>query len=86
MNWLFFVTLVNFFAFVFVAVRLGGDAVNGKIENGHFYLASHGRYTEVSEAVFTYSKWHTYSVILTYSVLFIAALFLHRRGKVRPKS
>jgi hypothetical protein len=26
----------------------GGDALGGKVEDGHFYLGSHGRYTEVS--------------------------------------
>ena len=71
--WVFVLALLNFFAFIVAALYLGGDAVNGKIENGHFYLASHGHYTEVSARAFAYSKRHTYSVFLTHSLAFIGA-------------
>lgn len=72
------IALLNFVAFWIAAVYLGGDAVSGKLDQGHFYLMSHGHYTEVSGRVFTYSKWHTYSVWLTHSLAFIAAYFLLR--------
>jgi hypothetical protein len=68
--------LGNFFAFFVIAIHLGGDAVNGMSEGGRFFLMSHGRYTEVSECVFTYSLWHTYSVWVTHAVL-LAAFFWH---------
>jgi hypothetical protein len=32
------------------SLRLGGDALNGREENGRFYVVDHGRSTEVSEA------------------------------------
>jgi len=80
--WLFFLALANFFAFVLISLYLGGDAVNGKIDSGRFYLGSHGRYTEVSARVFTYSKWHTYSVLVTHSAAFLSALVLSRRRRV----
>jgi hypothetical protein len=73
--------VVNFLVFFVMAIYLGGDALSGKIANGHYYLASHGRYTEVSAAVFTYSKWHTSSVILTHSLAFIAAFLATRRAR-----
>jgi hypothetical protein len=57
---------LNFVVFVVIAMAIGGDAVNGKVVGGHFYLANHGRRTEVSEAVFTYSRWHVYSLIVTH--------------------
>ena len=69
----FFAALLNFAVFWVVAVRLGGDAVNGRRQDGHFYLASHGKYTEVSERVFTYSRLHTYSVWITHPLAFLAA-------------
>lgn len=43
--------VLNFLIFVVIAIVIGGDAVNGRIVNGHFYVANHGRLTEVSEAV-----------------------------------
>jgi hypothetical protein len=76
--------LLNFLAYFFVALYLDGDAVNGKIDDGHFYLGSHGRYTEVSVRIFAYSRWHTYSVWLTHSLAFVAVYFVVRRGKADP--
>lgn len=52
------VAIVNFFAFVMALLYLGGDALNGKQEGGRYFLAQHGRLTEVSASVFAYSKWH----------------------------
>ena len=70
--------LVNFLAFFVAAVYLGGDAVNGKMEAGHFFLMSHGRLTEVNEDVFAYSKWHAYSVWITHPLALIAAYWYNR--------
>src|SRR6187397_35411 len=49
---------VNFFSLVLMNVLLGGDAFSGRIEAGHYYLGSHGTYTEVSQRVFVYSACH----------------------------
>ncbi len=70
----FFLCLANFFAFVLVAVRIGGDALNGKVEDGHYYLANHGKYTEVSASTFQYSRTHALSIFVTHPLAFIAAL------------
>jgi len=77
-KWIFALGLLNFFLFFVAAVYLGGDAVNGKIEGGHFYLMSHGRLTEVSEHVFAYSKWHAYSVWVTHPLALIAVYWYIR--------
>jgi len=61
--------VLNFLVFVAGATYLGGDAVNGKVENGRYYLfgvrtdSERKGYTEVSERVFTYSRWHVYSIL-----------------------
>jgi hypothetical protein len=47
---LFFGGLANFFIFWHVSVMNGGSPSRGKVEDGRFYLSSHGRLTEVSEA------------------------------------
>jgi hypothetical protein len=74
---------LNFFLFLAGAAYLGGDAVNGKIEGGRYYLRglrirswSKG-YTEVSKAVFTYSEWHVYSLFATGPLIMAAALALN---------
>ncbi|HZW74452.1 MAG TPA: hypothetical protein VFF43_12940 [Caldimonas sp.] len=71
--------ILDFAAFAVTALVLGGDAINGKIEAGHFFLGSHGHYTEVSEHVFTYSKWHAYSVFAAYALTFFGGLVLKLR-------
>ena len=40
---LFALCLANFALFFILAVYLGGDAVNGKIVDGHYFLMSHGQ-------------------------------------------
>jgi hypothetical protein len=50
---------LKYFFIVFIAtVYLGGDAINGKVVGGHYFLASHGRLTEVSHGIFLCSKVH----------------------------
>ena len=75
---LFGVAVINFVAFFIIAILLGGDAINGMIKDGHYYLASHGRYTEVTEGVFNYSRHHAYSVFVTHPVGMVAAWYLGR--------
>lgn len=79
--------LLNFAIFVAGALYLGGDAVNGKIEGGHYYLFGVARgtgmkgYTEVSQAVFDYSRWHAYSVFVTWPLALLAAIAENRSKK-----
>ena len=76
--WIFGIGIVNFVLFFVGALYLGGDAINGKAAADHFYLMSHGQYTEVSEAVFTYSKWHVYSTWITHPLAFVAGYWYYR--------
>ena len=63
---LFVIGIVNFLAFVIVAVSIGGDALSGKVESGRYYLSHHGDLTEVSPRVWHYSRVHTISVLITH--------------------
>jgi len=67
-----YIGFLNFLLFALVSLCLGGDALNGKVENGHYYLANHGRYTEVSYFVFMYSKIHGTSVFITQPLMLVA--------------
>ena len=75
------VAIVNFIAFVIIAILIGGDTVNGKIESGHYFLASHGGLTEVSARVFTYSQWHARSLFVTHPLGMIAIGWISFRRK-----
>jgi hypothetical protein len=78
--WIFIpavIALPNFIVFVIVALSIGGDALNGKIENGRYFLAYHGVYTEVSRNLFLYSKIHAISVIVTHSLFMFNGLMVY---------
>lgn len=51
---------VNFAAYLVIAALIGGDAINGHVELGRYYLAMHAHLTQVSRSVYEYSRWHTY--------------------------
>lgn len=69
------ITLLNFIAFLIMTSYLGGDAVNGKVVSGHYYVGSHGHYSEVGLGTFLYSKIHTYATFMTFA-LFISLLLV----------
>jgi len=73
--------IVNFIAFFAISVMIGGDALNGKIVNGHYFLGSHGHFTEVSANVFDYSAWHARSLIITHPLAIFAAYLWSRDRK-----
>ena len=75
--------VLNFFVFAIVAGVIGGDAVNGKAVGGHFYLGSHGKFTEVSEDVYTYSRWHVFSLLITHPLAALTGYFAKKERKVR---
>ena len=67
--------IVNFAAFVIGAFWLGGDALNGTVRNGHYYLGMHGlhgRLTRVSHATWIYSLLHEISVFALIVLVFAA--------------
>ena len=78
---LFFLGWLNFMVFFFVAVALGGDAVSGRVEAGHYYLSSHGHLTEVSRGVFTYSRIHTHAIFITHPLAMFAGYIGYRIKK-----
>ena len=74
--------LANFATFVAIAIHLGGDALNGHVVEGHPYLRSHGQSTEVTRAVFIYSKWHAISMLITWVAAIVATHILNERRKL----
>jgi hypothetical protein len=68
-------TILNFVVFCTVALMIGGDALNGKVENERYFVADKNHYREVSPAVFQYSRLHAVSVLITIPVVVIAYAF-----------
>lgn len=67
-------TFANLAAFAIETLWLGGDAINGHTANGHYFLSYGGQLTEVSHAIFVYSRWHTISLFVMMPIaLFILA-------------
>ena len=81
------IAIVNFVLFVLIAVWLGGDAINGTVRDGHYFLASHGHFTEVNRGVFAYSKIHTLSLLVTHPagiIVLIIARFRDDPSRASP--
>jgi hypothetical protein len=72
-------TFVNFIVFCAGALFLGGDALNGRVEEGRYYLSMYGRLTEVTHGVYTYSRWHAISVILSVACVLVWYLSMRLR-------
>ena len=67
--------VISFLIFWVLSVFVGGDAVNGKIEDGRYYFCSHGKYTEVSRTAYILSAGYIMILSATIS-LFMLLLFL----------
>jgi hypothetical protein len=63
---LFCLGALNFFAFMAMSTYLGGDAFNGYVADGHYFLRNHGRIIETTRTVFEYSRIHVLSVMVTH--------------------
>jgi len=71
-----FTALLNFSAFWYGSLILGGAAANGKEDGGRFFVGAYGEYTEVTEGVYRYSRFHLLSVLVTNSLCMVAGLML----------
>lgn len=72
---LFVVTVLNFGVWGLVNCAIHGDAINGKIENGKYYVAMKGKFTEVSRCVYLYSAVHTCTQFVLFPTTILLGLF-----------
>jgi hypothetical protein len=66
----------NFFSFMVESDRLGGDAVNGHAENGHYFVSNHGRDHEVTAEEWARSRRHAHSVMVSHPLAMIGMAYL----------
>jgi hypothetical protein len=65
------VVIVNFFAFLFASLYLGGDALNGHVRDAHYFVCAHGRCSEVSQSIWNYSYWHAVTAFSGIALMFV---------------
>jgi uncharacterized membrane protein YagU involved in acid resistance len=77
--------VLNFVVFWVVDVVLGGDALNGTIVNGQYYLSQNGRLTEVTGTVYYYSYAHAVSVVVTLPIAIVCGIVLQILSRSRER-
>src|SRR4051812_6108192 len=82
---LFFGGVLNFVIYWHVAVRIGGDAVSGKVEDGRYFVSSHGKLTEVSPETWRYSYAHKISTWITHPLGAVGLLLMYLTSPERKK-
>ena len=75
--------MVNFFAFVVGSAYLGGDALNGYVRAGHYFVCAHGGCAEVSSAIWRYSYWHAYACFGGILLVFAVTALFPKHGRHR---
>ena len=70
--------LVNIVLLGVIGFSLGGHAGFGKVEDGRYYVAAHGQYSEVSRAAWTFGRGQEISLLATLPLM--VAGFLMRYG------
>ena len=67
---LFWLAIVNFAAFTIICFSIGGDALNGKVEDGHYYLWKinhrYTKYVETTPTLWRFNRVHALSMIATH--------------------
>ena len=72
---LFFGLSILNFALMMVVIRIqGGGALNGKVENGRYYLGEAGRYTEVTQSVYTSGRTYETISVVTFLVTIVTGI------------
>jgi hypothetical protein len=76
------VAFPNFFAFVLGSMYFGGDALNGYVKAGHYFLCAHGSCIEVAPSVWTYSYWHALTALGGILLVFVEAAIFVTTGDI----
>ena len=82
---MFIIGLVNIVLLGVIGFSLGGHAGFGKVEEGRYYVAAHGQYSEVSRAAWTVGRGQEISLLATLPLM-VAGFFMRygfppRRGQ-----
>jgi hypothetical protein len=70
------VGFVNFFWFIAESRTLGGDALNGFVRGGSYFVVEHGTATEVSRSTWEWSRIHGASIFITHPLALAGLAYL----------
>jgi hypothetical protein len=70
------VGFANFLSFFVESTHIGGDALNGSIRDGHYFVVSHGSSTEVDRATWEWSRIHALSLFVTHPLAMVGMGYL----------
>lgn len=80
------IALVNFFVFLLISTYLGGDAINGHISHGNYFVCGHGFCTQVTRFVWRYSYWHALATIGLTLLVAAGSAYFWRSGDPRSSA
>ncbi|HRI03081.1 MAG TPA: hypothetical protein PLL77_05010 [Pyrinomonadaceae bacterium] len=66
--------IINFGLMFALSATYRGDAHNGYVKDGHYFLGDHGKYTEVSYKLYMLSWWQGTIVMASWIVPFLYAV------------
>jgi len=67
---------INFLWFIAESDALRGDAVNGYVANGLYFVCAHGSCHEVARETWEWSRLHALSLVVTHPLAMIAMAFV----------
>lgn len=82
-NGIIAVLVVDFLGMIVHDGLLGGSALVGRVVDGHYFVGARGRYTEVSQTAFEYSRLHgnIFFVVVGVGMFVLFFLVLHELTK-----
>jgi len=75
-------TILNFFVFMVVDFIAGGDAWNGKVDGGQYFLGQQGTYTPVGFVFWVYSFVHAWLVTASFPGMVFGLLLRYLTGRI----
>jgi len=74
--------LANYALYALALHLAGGDALYGRIVDGHYLIQAGGRFVEISRALFLFGRWDGYALLATFPLgLLCASLLPGLRGQ-----
>ena len=67
---------INFFWLIAESSALGGDALNGHVADGHYFVCAHGACREVARDIWEWSRLHSISVWITHPLAMLGMAYL----------
>jgi hypothetical protein len=77
------VVTATFASFVLGSLYLGGDALNGYVRDGHYFVCAHGSCGEVTHTIWRYSYCHAVAALGGVAVLFMEFAVLINTGHIK---